>query len=456
MRGHVVVIGGGLAGTTAALDAAAGGWRVTLLESRARLGGAVYSFDRDGLSVDTGQHVFLRCYSEYRRLLHDLGAAGSAPLQDRMDIPVLRPGRPAARLTRSQRLPAPLHLATTVLRYAPLTVRERVSALRAAATLAGLDERDPGLEEVSFGDWLVRHGQSERARAALWNLVAVPALNVAPAEASLAQAVQVFRRGLLTDPTAGDVGILARPLSDVHDARTRERLTRAGVAWHTGERVQQVVEERPGFTVNTAGRALTADAVVVAVPHRQAARLVPERACPDRDRWRSLGSSPIVCVHVRYDRRVTDHPFAAVLDSPVPWVFDRSTAAGCHEGQYLVVVVSAADREIGQPTPALLRRHVTALADLFPAARAARVLDGFVTREPHATIRHRPGARQHRPAAATNVPGLVLAGAWTDTGWPDTMEGAVRSGRTAAQLLGAAARSATSRSSTPGPQEVLR
>ena len=172
---------------------------------------------------------------------------------------------------------------------------------------------------------------------------------------------------------------------------------------------------------------------MLAVPHPQAARLVPPRAAPDRDRWAGLGAAPIVNVHVRYQRRVTELEFAAALDNPVQWVFDRTPpGAG---GQYLVTSISAAEPVLRTSAAELGRIQLAALADLFPAARRTPVRDVFVTREPRATFRQGPGTRRDRPAAATRLPGLALAGAWTDTGWPDTMEGAVRSGRQAADVV---------------------
>ena len=151
--------------------------------------------------------------------------------------------------------------------------------------------------------------------------------------------------------------------------------------------------------------------------------------------WAGLGSSPIVNVHVIYDRRVTRLPFAAGVDSPVQWVFDKTASAGVGAGQYLAVSLSAADNYIDVPAARLREQFLPALAELFPAARQARVTDFFVTRERQATFRQAPGCGQLRPAAATGLPGVVLAGAWTDTGWPDTMEGAVRSGLNAVREL---------------------
>jgi hypothetical protein len=161
----------------------------------------------------------------------------------------------------------------------------------------------------------------------------------------------------------------------------------------------------------------------------------PPAAGPGPARWRELGSSPIVNVHVIYDRRVTRLPFAAAVDSPVQWVFDRTGPSGLRTGQYLAVSVSAADDVVDTPAAVLREQFVPALEQIFPAARDARITDFFVTRERRATFRQVPGCGEKRPGAGTGLTGLVLAGAWTDTGWPDTMEGAVRSGLNAAREL---------------------
>ncbi|HJZ10164.1 MAG TPA: FAD-dependent oxidoreductase, partial [Trebonia sp.] len=157
------------------------------------------------------------------------------------------------------------------------------------------------------------------------------------------------------------------------------------------------------------------------------------------DRWAGLGAAPIVNVHVIYDRKVMDEPFAAAVDSPVQWVFDRTRISGMHargdDGQYLAISLSAADEYVDVPAAALREQFVPALAELFPAAREATVTEFFVTRERRATFRQVPGTARLRPQAATGLPGLVLAGSWTDTGWPDTMEGAVRSGLSAVIAL---------------------
>jgi squalene-associated FAD-dependent desaturase len=427
----VVIVGGGLAGITAALDCARAQAAVTLVEVRPRLGGAAYSFERQGLWLDNGQHVFLRCCDAYRGLLERLGSAGETVLQDRLEIPVLAPGRPTAWLRRTA-LPAPLHLSKALLRYSHLKPLERIAAARAALKLARVDPEDPNAEQRSFGDWLTEQRQSPRAVEALWELISKPTLNLHARDASLAAAAFVFRVGLLERADAGDVGYARAPLQRVHGDPAQRMLQAAGVEVRLGWRAQSI-SARPLVVEGPSDR-LEADAVILAVPHDRAVRLLPEGALRDPQALERLGSSPIVNLHVCYDRRVLEHEFAAAIGSPVQFVFDRTASAGLEHGQCLAVSLSAADQEVDTSAEELRERFQTALAELLPAARGARIERFVVTRERTATFRAAPGGHRLRPEARTGIDGLALAGAWTDTGWPATMEGAVRSGHSAARI----------------------
>ena len=430
---RVIVVGGGLAGIAASLRCARAGAEVTLLESRGRMGGAAYSFTRDGITADNGQHVFLRCCTAYRGLLRDLDAEQSVTLQPRLDIAVLAPGGVRARLHRSA-LPAPLHLAGTLTRYHLLPAAERVRVALAMQALRRVDPDDPAADERSFGDWLTEHNQSRNAVGAVWDLIARPTLNLAPSDASLAQAAQVFKVGLLTDSTAPDVGYARVPLSEIHDRAAREALDRAGVEVHLRRGATAVLPAAGSFSVECAGApTLRAQAVILAVPPDRLQRLLPPATGVSASSLTALGSSPIVNLHVIFDRRVTDVPFAAGVRTPVQWLFDRTASSGLKRGQYLAISLSAADAELGLTAEELRRRYVEALGELLPEARGATVENFFVTREHSATFRAAPGVRKFRPGARTRIRGLALAGAFTDTGWPATMEGAVRSGLTAAQ-----------------------
>jgi squalene-associated FAD-dependent desaturase len=421
----VAVVGGGLAGISAAVALQEAGFEVDLYEARPRLGGATHSFPRDGITVDNGQHVMLRGFAAYRGLLERLGTSDGVDLQDRFDIRVLTPAGESGRLRRV-RLPGPLHLLPALAGYSLLSPAERLRAAAASLAMGRLSPDDPALDEQSLGDWLAEHGQGDRARRRLWELFVTPALNCGVDEASLSLSAMVVQTALLGRADAADIGVPRIPLGELH-GRAAEKKIRSV---HLKTKVESVVS---GTRLIVDGFEVDADAVVVAVPHRAAAAIVPAAACPDREDWAGLGASPIVDVHVVYDRPVTDLPFAAVVDSPVQWVFDRTEASGLAEGQYISSVVSAAGQWIDAPAAKIREEFLPALEQVLPGARRAEVTEFFVTRERHATFRQAPGSRALRPTAATRMPGLFLAGAWTATGWPDTMEGAVRSGLEAAR-----------------------
>jgi squalene-associated FAD-dependent desaturase len=461
-RQRVVVIGGGLAGITAAIALSEAGAAVTLLEARPRLGGATTSFNRGALVVDTGQHVFLRCCTAYQGLLARLGMTGSVRIQDRFDVTVLAPDG-TARLRRN-RLPGPLHLGASLARYPKLSLAERAKVTRAALAIRMLNPDDPALDGQRFGDWLAAHGQDERTRRVLWDLFTVSSLNVPGDDASLALAATVVKTALLGKKDAADIGIPLAPLGELHGTAGLALLRRLGAEVRLGVKAAGVELAGPGTDGGDGARylirlargeedagggdgaeatpgergVLHADGVVLAVPPYVAARLVPGAAGAPAATWPDLGTSPIINVHVIYDRQVMDLPFAAAVDSPVQWVFDRTAISGFgqhNRGQYLAISLSAAEPYVDMPAARLREIFVPALAGLLPAVQEARVSEFFVTRERRATFRQEPGCGRLRPRAATALPGLTLAGAWTDTGWPDTMEGAVRSGLNAAVEL---------------------
>ncbi|MGO9050583.1 MAG: FAD-dependent oxidoreductase [Streptosporangiaceae bacterium] len=508
---RVVVIGGGLAGISAAIRLREAGVAVTLLEARGWLGGATCSFTRGDLTIDNGQHIFLRCCTAYQDLLARLGVTGSVSMQDRFDVTVLSP-HGQARLRRSN-LPGLLQFAGALAGYPLLSLAERLKVGRAVLAMRMADEASPALDQIALGDWLAARWQGDHARRVLWDLFTVSSLNVAGDQASTALAATVIKTALLGGRGAADIGISAVPLGELHGSAAERLLARLGAEVRLGTKAVAIetAGRGGGFMVRTAsgadgterrlgaargaadgtapdgaadgaladgaladgaladgaladgaladgaladgaladgaladgaladgalaGRGLAADGIVLAVPAWVAAKLAPAELAVAAGQWPQLGISPIVNVHVIYDRRVTRLPFAAAVDSPVQWVFDKTAAAGLSRGQYLAVSLSAADGYVDVPAARLQEQFVPALSGLFPAAADATVVDCFVTRERRATFRQVPGSAALRPGAATAVPGLVLAGAWTDTGWPDTMEGAVRSGESAAQHI---------------------
>jgi squalene-associated FAD-dependent desaturase len=451
---RVAVIGGGLAGISAALHCADAGCQVTVFESRPQLGGLTHSFTRGDLNVDNGQHVFLRCCTSYRALLRRLGVADRVELQPRLAIPVCSPGAGAQVWLRRTALPAPLHLAASLLRYRPLSTVERVRFALAAVALRRVDPTSKATDEQNFGTWLRQHGQSDHAISALWELVGIATLNSRADHASLSLAATVFQEGLLTDASAADIGWSLVPLRELHGDPALTCLAAAGAQVRTNATVRGIEPVGGGSIAGSAGGGsiagsagggwqittddgtTTADQVILAVPPAAAEQLLPTGSVPAAPGWsQRLGSVPIINVHVVLDRPVLGEPFIAGVDTPVQWVFDRTAQSRLRHGQYIAVSLSAADDLVNTPTADLRAQFLPELTALLPRMRDAQVRDFFVTRERHATFRPAPGSAALRPSAVTAARGLFLAGAWTATGWPATMEGAARSGAAAATAL---------------------
>ncbi len=388
--------------------------------------------------------MFLRCCEAYRALLRRLDVAHLVTLQDHLDIPVLGPDGRRARLARVPGVPAPAHLGAALAAYRLLRPSDRARAVRGALALRPLDPADRSLDARTLGAFLRAHGQNDATIGALWGVVATATLNLPPDEASLALAAKVFRTGLLDHAPAADLGYARVPLGDLHSTAALRALQAAGVEVLLGHRVEAI---EPGATVTARGagssRTWTTDTAILATAHREAFAALPELAGTPAAPAAGLGAAPIVNVHVVYDRRVTDLHFAAAVGSPGPVVLrpHRGVRAESRPARRPV----PGDHGLGRGRDLPSRGPTSCPTGSSPSSRAccrapaapARV-EAFVTREHRATFRQEAGSAVRRPACTTGLPGIWLAGAWTDTGWPDTMESAVRSGTAAAEAALAA------------------
>jgi squalene-associated FAD-dependent desaturase len=396
------VVGGGLAGLAAGLELVDAGHEVTLLEARPTLGGAVQTLpERDGdpePPPDNGQHIALGCFTEYLRFLDRIGE-GRSFIRSRLALPVLDERGVAAAI--EPRL-------ASLLRYRHLPSRDRVRIPLVTARCRNA-RAEPG---ETFGSLLRRLGASDAAIERFWDVFVRPALNLRCDEVDAGAGLFTVRTALLGPRANSDLILPARPLGRMHGDAAGAALEAAGATVVTDVRVSSLDE-------------LEADAVVVAVPPRESARLLGE---PEPD----LEDSPIVSVHLWFDRTLLDRPLAALLGSDAHWVFDRGALTGSRpaRGQYLTVVSSG----VPELLPVRGRELVQRIAgQLTERLGGAGLLWSRVSREPYATVALRPGVR--RPGVETSQPNVARAGTWTDTGWPATMESAIRSGRTAAQHI---------------------
>ncbi|MFM7242945.1 MAG: hydroxysqualene dehydroxylase HpnE [Planctomycetaceae bacterium] len=425
---RVAVIGGGLAGLGAAAALSDAGCRVTLLEARRRCGGRAASFEDPvaGGLVDACQHVAMGCCTNFLELCH-WGGIDDALRRDRT-LWFIGPDGDRSRCTPSRRLPAPLHLAPLLVSMRHFSVWEKLSLATGMVRLAR-HRPDARADAATALEWLRSIGQPERVVRLFWQPVIESALGESIDLVSVAASRKVLVDGFLVHREAADLVVPTQPLGVLFGERLTARLEAQGVEVRTATAVSAIERDRGRALAVVAGDdLLPCDAVVVAVPWKAAARLLPDMVAVGEER---LAGSPITAVHLWFDRDVLDVPHAVLVGRVSQWVF-RGTPGDGH----CQVVISASRGLMQGDRRAIVDAVVAELREVFPAARGATVRDARVVTDPTAVLSVRPGVEALRPPAVTAVANLVLAGDWTATGWPSTMEGAIRSGRLAAAAVG--------------------
>ena len=444
----MIVIGGGLAGLAAGIALAESGWRVRLFEQRPFLGGRATSYVLpDGEHVDNCQHVTLGCCTNLEDFYTRIGAAGKIKFFDRLLFldPQGRRGEMHAGF-----LPAPFHLTASFAAFAPLALLDKLSIARAMLDILRTKGKPPDLQEnggISMLEWLRRRGQTKRAIERFWRVVLVSALDEELDRTDARFGVDVFWKAFLSNSTGYRMGVPSAPLASLYDGckleierRGGEVILRApvrGLKMENGELSGVRFDE---------GREETADAYVFAVPHTALAELLPEsvkQSVPSLANLDKIKIAPITGVHFWFDRPVMTEPFLTLLDTTTQWIFNKTALyadangkeKAAPSGQYLQLVISASYDLLQKPRQEIIDVCLGEVWQALPAARDAELLKATVIKEAAATFSPEPGVDRWRPKQQTSLPRLFLAGDWTDTDWPATMEGAVRSGYLAAEAL---------------------
>ena len=440
----VVVIGGGFAGLSAATALAAAGRRVTVLEKRPVLGGRAYSYTdaTTGDVIDNGQHAMMGCYTEMFRFLDRIGATGKLAVQPGLRVDMLDPERGVGAISCPP-LPNPLHMGAAVMGYRLLSVPDRARVLLGGLRLLAMKRRgDARLAELTVEAALDRLGQSTAARRAFWHPVAIATLNDDPAIASADLLAEVMVRAFFAGKAAARFVLSKVGLSELYTTDARRFLEARGGRIETKAHVVGVGMRggEVGHLELRDGRRLTAAAYVSTVPPQALLPLLPiavRRDVPALGALERLTSSPIVSVHVWFDRPLLPQPFVGFVGTDTHWAFNRDAIAGRtdRDGGYLTFVVSGARSIVDLDNDAIVARTLADLRRLVPAAAAAQVRHSQVVKEKFATMSPTVAATRLRPSAATPFDNFVLAGDWTDTGLPATIESAVASGHRAAEIV---------------------
>ncbi len=446
---EALIVGAGLAGLAAAVALSKQGTRVALLERKPYVGGRAYSYAHPALDeVIDSQHVLLGCCTNLVDLCRLSGADKHIRWYD--DYNFLEPGS-ETKLARKtvigpSGLPSPGHSSLSFLQASMLSLTDKSGIARGLLEfLRGY----PSSDDESFAAWLKRTKQTKRAILHFWEPIIVGALNDTFERCSTRYAGQVFYESFLKSAQGGRLGIPAQPLSEFY-AAVAALAAKQGTAMHLRTSVDRIERLSNGLWQTTAsdGSQMQAPKLLLALPFEQVQRLLLtlEESSPQRQTTLPLMQhfihAPITTLHLWFDREVTELEHAALLETRIQWVFNKTlirryeaTVTETLPGQYLELCISASFAELHQTREQILASALDELARFFPAVKEAKVLKSGILKEARATFSVVPGLDRHRPSQDLPGDGLYLAGDWTQTGWPSTMEGAVRSGRLAAEKI---------------------
>lgn len=435
MSKRVVIIGGGFSGLAAGVSLIEQGVDVLLLERRNHLGGRAYSFidSKTGSPVDNGQHLFMGCYHHTIAFLQKINCLDRLKFQDKPRVDFLD-RRDGFVKFECPPLPAPLHVVAGLLRMKGLTVGDKIRAINVGRAI----RRNGLLESLTVDQWLDKLAQSDRIRERFWHPMVIATLNEDPQVASARMLKRVLEEAFGGGRSSTSIGIARVPLSDLYTGGAREFMEARGGQVRTGTEVVRLVVEQDSVVAAQlkGGDSIEADCFISAVPPNAFLQMLDEETAKHFEPIRKLESSPIVSINLWFDRPVIDRQFTGLIGTRCQWVFNKDLILSTDKkSNQIAVIISAARDFVDWTRDALVEMALSELHEMIPASQQAKLIQSAIVKEREATMAHTVESDHLRPGPRTAFANLVLAGDWTDTGLPATIESAVLSGGTAAQLI---------------------
>lgn len=436
MKYDVLIIGGGLSGLSAAVDLTSRGYSVLLLEQRQHLGGRAYSFvdEATGDIVDNGQHLMMGCYKETRWLLKTIGSDHLATLQPNLHIDFLHPRKGISSLS-CPNLPAPVHILFGMMGLKTVPFADRLKLLKVGLQLQRSPASiEPELTLLTVDQWMTKLGQSEENKKYLWDIIAIGTLNDDPHTVSALLFYRVLRTAFLGAKENSSMLIPRAGLSQLFAEPAAKHLRLHGSEVQTNAEVEKILSEGGNIRgIYCGGKEIEAKAYISTVPYYAIDALLGDGK--QHGYGEKFDSSPIITINLWLDKVIVEQEFLALLDSHIQWIFNKTKIYGNNSstGQHLSLVISGAAEYVDLTKEQLVEIAFKELQEAIPRAREATIIHSFIIKEKRATFSPMPGVEAHRPSVHTQFKNFFLAGDWTNTGFPATIEGAVMSGKTAAR-----------------------
>ena len=433
----VTIIGGGLSGISAAINLIQKGFKITLIEKRPYLGGRTFSFADSNTNdqVDNGQHLFMGCFKNFIKLLKSLSVYDKVYTQKSLKTEILSKGKIG--ILKSLPYLGKFHMSPSLLRYPHVNFKDKIRIIYGMikADLINLNDNNAiKLDKITFRKWLENNYQNENTIKNIWNLIILPTLNDDISNVSAYMGLMVIKNSILAKPKEASLGYSKSGLSQLLDMPTQDFINQRSGKILLNQNVKSLNFNNDKLENIKLSKdiVIKSDFYIFAIPFNELTNLLTKNILIQKDlnKISNLSFSPIIAIHLWFDKIIMNQEFLALLESPIQWVFNRNKIEEKpnSQKQHLCISISGASDLINLSKNELIKLSLKEINKYFPNANSSKLIHSIVIKQPNATIRHLPNSYEYRPESKTSIKNLFLAGDWTKTGWPSTMEGAVKSG----------------------------